>query len=137
MINTSQKGSRLERRVRAVLDTFCVLTIRSAGSKGLFDIMGFYDADGEIGAVAVQCKAGKATVSRGELHALTQFARRMPKFHVLVVDSRGALMYDRISGLWVKDTGIVGEEVSKWLPKRKQPRKMAKGSSTTDSSRSR
>ena len=54
-MNHSAKGARLERRSRALLEGRGYTVLRSAASKGPFDLCGISDVD----IVLVQCKANR------------------------------------------------------------------------------
>ncbi len=55
-MNTAHKGRRLEHRSRRLLEAQGYNVIRSAGSKGAFDLVGLSPID----VVLVQCKANRA-----------------------------------------------------------------------------
>jgi hypothetical protein len=67
MIQTARKGRRLEHRSRALLEARGYVVLRSAASKGLWDLVGF----GADDAVLVQCKANRAPspAERAQLQA--------------------------------------------------------------------
>lgn len=75
-MNTSAKGSRLERKIRKDLEAAgAILTMRSAGSKGPIDVIGLFPGPW---VVLVQCKAGGAIyVSVKERRALESLAESL------------------------------------------------------------
>jgi Holliday junction resolvase len=73
------KGARAERRAQRVLEAGGYLTVRSAGSGGLIDVVGI----GPAGVRLLSIKAGTARLSALEREALEQLAARV-SVHVSV-----------------------------------------------------
>lgn len=70
-MNTAQKGARAERRTIAVLEAAGYTCVRSAASKGLFDVVAWNGVHWRV----IQVKAGKENLSGIEreqiqLHAM-------------------------------------------------------------------
>lgn len=71
--NNYARGAAFERKVKEHLESFGWLAIRAAGSHGLVDVIGI-DQDG--GVHLIQCKTGKAKMSKQDWDALCELGDR-------------------------------------------------------------
>jgi hypothetical protein len=64
--NPKAKGSRIERKIKALLEKEGYLVSKAGGSLGMFDLtaVGHYDV------LLIQCKAGNANISKAEREVL-------------------------------------------------------------------
>jgi len=65
-----RKGARFERRVKRYLEERGYFVVRSAGSKGKFDLIAVRkEIDGNVEVVGIQCRVSKR-LKKGEREAL-------------------------------------------------------------------
>jgi Holliday junction resolvase len=106
-----RRGADFERRVRIALETDGYEVIRSAGSKGVVDLVCFkgwprdWDVDGPAHLLFVQCKRVNGTIPPSERAELHDYAGRIGALAVVAYQPkpRQPIAYRRLTGPGAKD----------------------------------
>lgn len=88
------RGRRFEYRVKDYLIKKGYFVIRSAGSKGVADLVAIEPYYNHSKAYLIQCKYGTAKINKQEVVKLTRLADKVNAIPVLVgIDSRHSLKF--------------------------------------------
>ena len=84
-----EKGKNFEDYIARKLRGRGALAVRSAGSKGVYDIVAFKDDK----AYGIQCKTGSARLSRDEKAKIISIAQNYGLIPVLATKERGRIVF--------------------------------------------
>lgn len=102
--NTNRQGANFELQVMHDLERFGYTTMRSSGSRGAVDVLGF--ADGHI--LMIQCKITNPVLPPKERRAVIALADTLLEYTVPLVAYRirGRVMYRILTGTGPKDFSL-------------------------------
>lgn len=120
-VNTSAQGRDLELAVMALLRERGWTTMRSAGSKGIADVVALPDYTLQVPGmrlVLVQCKVSNANIGPSDRADLTSLAHRSNALPLVATRAdRGTgtrVQYREATGMWVAFRELTGPGPKDW-----------------------